>query len=105
MNRKENLVKDIVKFLLEVDANRINDDKWYVDFSTYKSLLNRILGLTNEDFETDEKFIFFYNFLKNPVRKRIMISIEESFFDNSLNTDSFLRMKDFLHNIAVDKLK
>jgi hypothetical protein len=105
MNKKENLVKDIVKFLSEVDANKINDDKWYVEESAYTILINRILGLTKEDFETDEKFTFFYNFLNNPTNKLIMISLEDSFHENYLNQDSFLRMINFLHNIAQDKLK
>ena len=92
MNRRQVLISDIEKFNSGTDKNQKLGQRWEIKKSDYLNLINRVLALTVDDFENQDKFGFFRNFItKVEITKEIKF-VENSFHENHLDKLAMLVM-------------
>ena len=101
MNTRENLTSDIEKFELEANANMKLGEKWFVKEIDFSNLKKRILALTENEFESQDKFNRFLKVLDKEDTKRRIMEIEHSFQknENHLGMLGILAMGDFFIDI------
>lgn len=97
MNRRERLINDIEIFLMEsIQLHNFNNT---VDKAKYYNLLDRILLISINDFETEEKYIYFFDFINHPNRIIIKSYLNKVFNKEYIGISPFLTMCVYLQGI------
>lgn len=102
MNTRENLRTNILKFNSAINNTEVFNGRWSVKKTDFMEFGSRINAQIINDFESPEKFNFFLDFIKS--RKGEFYKVEDSFLDDSLDKEHFLRMGNLLLGVA-EKLK
>lgn len=87
MNKRQNLTSDIDKFELEANANKKLEEKWFVKEIDFSNLKKRIFDLTENEFESQDKFNRFLKVLEREDTKNRFMEIEHSFQKNENHLD------------------
>jgi hypothetical protein len=98
MNIKEFLIRDIEIFLPQ--ARDLFNRSRIVKKSDYLSLATRISALTIEDFESEEKFNYFMNYVNQDQRRADRYVLEQLFREDYLDDGPFLWMCNYLMGIV-----
>lgn len=102
MNRRQKLANDIREFNNSIQ--KIHSERWLVDKTAYFNLINQIFELRIYDFENNDKYDFFLEFINHDERKKKLRFCEISFNDNYLNQSSYLILSNLLISIE-EKIK
>lgn len=104
MNTRQELISDIKKFTSEADENKTHGEKWIVKKSDYLTLINRIVELTTNDFENQNKYNIFSEYMTKVETTQKINGIKNSFQENHLDMLPMLVMGD-LFIVIESKLK
>ena len=95
--KRENLILDIVSF--KERGILFNNQEGLVNRADYFQIISRVFSIQENDFETKEKYLYFFIFI-NHIQRRIDRNIIENGFDGDfLHSSIFLRMCNYLEGI------
>jgi len=98
MQIRESLINDIESFVS--NAINLSNAQGIVNKDGYFDLNKRILSLNKDDFESEEKYNYFLNFINQGIRQAEKFAMENSFQGNHLSNPAFLWMCNYLDGIV-----
>ncbi|KQB37730.1 hypothetical protein RC62_2896 [Flavobacterium aquidurense] len=98
MSIRLNLIADLKSFP-QKSHNQYNLDKT-VDRNNYFDLMKRVNLLKKEDFESEEKYKYFLNFIKQPQNQADRYVFEINFTENHLEIHLFLWMVSYVSRLT-----
>lgn len=98
MNKRKDLVNDILKFLSE--ANISFENYGFINKKVYLSFETKYSNLTKEDFDCEEKYFNFLRYLNHIQFQADRYVLKNLLKDNHLDIGPFLFMYNDLNRIA-----
>lgn len=98
INNRLNLIADLKSFVQKsIEQHNIDHT---VNRNDYFDLIARVNSLTNEDFESEEKYKYFLSYFNQMQKQADRHILEINFTENYLDIALFLWMTNFLSELA-----
>lgn len=99
MNNRQNVVNAIDKFDSDTSGFPKIGKKWFVKKTDFLNLVNQITLLTETDFESQQKYSKFFEFVTKDETKNMLVVIEKCLSEDHLEELEILVVSGFFQTV------